>query len=153
MITQATSARGTSFGNPCKSPFFRLVSQHFEEFERVYPEKYADTYGYFRPVIGDVVRKYLVCGDLREGFARVRCDECGHEYLLPFSCKGRYFCTSCHTKRAVSFSEWLNDTVLWAVPHRQIVLTVPKMLRLYFRYDPRLLGKLCRVASKVITKS
>ena len=79
--------------------------------------------------------------------------ECGHEYLLSFSCKGRYFCTSCHTKRAVAFSEWLNDTVLWAVPHRQIVLTVPKMLRPYFRYDRRLLGKLCRVASRVITKS
>jgi len=109
--------------------FFRLVSQHYEEFERIYPEKYADTYGYFRPVISDVVRKYLVCGDLREGFARVRCDDCGHEYLLSFSCKGRYFCTSCHTKRAVAFSEWLNDTVLWAVPHRQIVLTVQKMLR------------------------
>jgi len=139
--------------NPRNTAFFRLVARHYEEFERVYPERYADTYGYFRPVIADVVRKYLVCGDLKEGFARVRCDECGHEYLLSFSCKGRYFCTSCHTKRAVAFSEWLNDTVLWAVPHRQIVLTVPKMLRPYFRYDRRLLGKLCQVASRVITKS
>jgi hypothetical protein len=47
-------------------------------------------------IIADVVRKYLVCGDLKQGFARVRCDKCGHEYLLSFSCKGRYFCTSCH---------------------------------------------------------
>jgi hypothetical protein len=53
----------------------------------------------------------------------------------------------------VAFSEWLNETVLWPVPHRQIVLTVPKMLRIYFRYDRRLLGKLCRLASRVITKS
>jgi hypothetical protein len=53
----------------------------------------------------------------------------------------------------VAFADWLNETVLWAVPHRQIVLTVPKMLRPYSRYDRRLLGKLCRVASKVITKS
>ena len=56
-------------------------------------------------------------------------------------------------ERAVAFSEWLNETVLWPVPHRQIVLTVPKMLRIYFRYDRRLLGKLCRLASLVITKS
>ena len=27
------------------------------------------------------------------------------------------------------------------------------MLRIYFRYDRRLLGKLCRLASRVITKS
>jgi hypothetical protein len=33
------------------------------------------------------------------------------------------------------------------------VLTLPKMLRVYFRYDRRLLGKLCRVAARVITKS
>jgi hypothetical protein len=37
--------------------------------------------------------------------------------------------------------------------HRQIVLTIPKMLRAYFRYDRRLLGDLCRVAADVITKS
>ena len=136
-----------------KTAFHRLVERHYEEFERVYPEKYAAAYGHFRPVIAEVVRNYLVCGDLGQGFARVRCADCGHEYLLAFSCKGRYFCTSCHTKRAVAFSEWLNETVLWPGPHRQIVLTVPKMLRIYFRYDRRLLGKLCRVASRVITKS
>jgi hypothetical protein len=83
----------------------------------------------------------------------VRCRECGHEYLLAYSCKRRYFCTSCHTKRAVAFAEWLHSTVLWPVAHRQIVLTIPKMLRAYFRYDRRLLGDLCRVAAAVITQS
>lgn len=33
------------------------------------------------------------------GFARVRCEEYGHEYLLAFSCKRRHFCPSCHQKR------------------------------------------------------
>lgn len=28
-----------------------------------------------------VIFKYLDCGDLHFGFARVRCEECGHEYL------------------------------------------------------------------------
>lgn len=37
--------------------------------------------------------------------------------------------------------------------HRQIVLTIPKMLRIYFRYDRRLLGELCRVAASVIVES
>jgi hypothetical protein len=42
---------------------------------------------------------------------------------------------------------------LLPVPHRQIVLTIPKMLRIYFRYDRRLLGDLCRVAAGVIVES
>jgi len=83
----------------------------------------------------------------------VRCRDCGHEYLLAYSCKRRYFCTSCHTKRAVVFAEWLHTTVLWPVAHRQVVLTIPKMLRAYFRYDRRLLGDLCRVAADVLVKS
>ena len=29
---------------------------------------------------------------LKNGFARVRCGDCGHEYLLAFSCKRHHFC-------------------------------------------------------------
>ena len=52
----------------------------------------------------------------------------------------------------MAFAEWLHTTVLWPVAHRQIVLTIPKMLRVYFRYDRRLLGELCRVAADVLVK-
>ena len=40
-------------------------------------------------------------------FARVKCSEYKHEYLLPFSCKCRHFCPSCHHRRVVEFGEWL----------------------------------------------
>ncbi len=40
----------------------------------------------------------------------------------------------------------LNEDVLAEVPHRQWVFTIPKRLRVYFRYDRKLLGKLCRAA-------
>jgi hypothetical protein len=83
----------------------------------------------------------------------MRCRDCGHEYLLAYSRKRRYFCTSCHTRRAVVFAEWLHASGLWSVALRQIVLTIPKMLRAYFRYDRRLLGDLCRVAADVIAQS
>ena len=138
---------------PRETPLYRLVEEHYERFEQVYPERYEDRYGFFRLVIRETVYKYLGRGDLKQGFARVRCRECGHEYLLAYSCKRRYFCTSCHTKRAVAFAEWLHTTVLMPVAHRQIVLTIPKMLRIYFRYDRRLLGDLCRVAAGVIVES
>jgi putative transposase/transposase-like zinc-binding protein len=93
-----------------------------------------------------VVEKFLGCGDLTKGFARIRCDACRHEYLLAFSCKGRYFCPSCHQKRVLQFGGWVAEEVLAPVPHRQYVFTIPKMLRVYFRKDRRPLGKLSQCA-------
>ena len=48
------------------------------------------------------IERFLDCGDLHKGFARVYCDQCGHDYLLAYSCKTRYFCPSCHHKFAGS---------------------------------------------------
>jgi len=36
------------------------------------------------PVIGRMVEKFLGCGDLTKGLARIRCDTCRQEYLLAF---------------------------------------------------------------------
>jgi len=36
------------------------------------------------------------------------------------------------------------------VPHRQFVFTIPKRLRIYFRFDRQLLGPLCRAAWRVV---
>jgi len=97
-----------------------------------------------------VVQKFLTCGDLTKGLARVRCDTCRHEYLLAFSCRGRRFCPSCRQKRVLQFGDWVAEGVLAAVPHRQYVFTVPKMLRVYFRRDRRLLGKLSQCAADAL---
>ena len=42
--------------------------------------------------------QYLECGILAHGFARARCDDCGPDYLLAFSCEGRGACPSCNTR-------------------------------------------------------
>ena len=34
-----------------ETPFFKLVRDHFDEFENVYFERYQAKYGYWRPVI------------------------------------------------------------------------------------------------------
>lgn len=47
------------------------------------------------PTFQKVITRYLECGDLHLGFARVKCRDCRHEYLLAFSRKRRYFCPSC----------------------------------------------------------
>ena len=101
-------------------------------------------YGFFRPYVKQVIYRYLDCGILKNGFARVRCEDCGHEYLLAHSCKRRHFCPSCHQKRVVEFGEWLCQEVVKAVPHRHVVLSIPKILRRYFLYDRKLLSDLSR---------
>jgi len=79
------------------------------------------------------------CGNLEQGFARVRCDNCKHEYLLAFSCKGRWFCPSCHQKKVQLFGALLTETILYPVPHRHFTLGIPKMLRPYFHFNRDLL--------------
>jgi hypothetical protein len=54
------------------SPFFKIVRDRFNEFERVYPERFQQRYGYWRPVIRSSIDKFLKCEDLKEGFARVK---------------------------------------------------------------------------------
>ena len=43
---------------------------------QAYPEKYEKKYGFLKPVVEDVVNKYLDCGDLSKGFARIYCESC-----------------------------------------------------------------------------
>ena len=45
----------------------------------------------------------------------------------------------------------MRETLLLDVPHRQVVLTVPKTLRVFFKFRRRLLGELCRAAVRGLT--
>jgi hypothetical protein len=128
-----------------------LVSDHLHRLQTVYDERFAREYGPWRPVVAQVADKFLACGVLDHGFARIRCDACTHEYLLAFSCKCRYFCPSCHAKRLAIWTQWLDTTLLAPVQHRQVVLTIPKRLRAYCLYRRRLLGEIARVAARTVT--
>jgi hypothetical protein len=130
--------------NPETSQYYQCVEDHLETFEQVYDDRFPKQYGFLRPYVKNVIYRYLDCGILINGFARVRCGDCGHEYLLAFSCKRRHFCPSCHQKRVVEFGEWLCEEVLKAVPHRHFVFSIPKILRKYFLYDRKLLSGLSR---------
>jgi hypothetical protein len=45
----------------------------------------------------------------------------------------------------------MRETLLLDVPHRQIVFTIPKRLRVFFKYKRRLLGDLCRCALRSLS--
>ena len=76
---------------PQLSPLWKCLCRHFYDFVQAYPEAYEKKYGFLKPAVEEVVDKYLECGDLSKGFARLHCDKCNKDYLLAFSCKGRRF--------------------------------------------------------------
>ncbi|MBM3302779.1 MAG: transposase zinc-binding domain-containing protein, partial [Deltaproteobacteria bacterium] len=51
------------------------------------------------------------------------------DVLLPYP----RFCPSCHSKRLEEWGEWTRETLLLDVRHRQVVFTIPKMLRVFFK--------------------
>ena len=42
-----------------------------------------------KPFVRKAFKKYLECDIFAHGFARARCGDCGHDYFVAFSCKGR----------------------------------------------------------------
>jgi len=137
--------------HPERTVLYRVLFHNFDRFLTVYEGRFEKEYGHFRPVVKEVVERYLDCGNPRSGFARIRGPDCHSEQLLTFSCKTRGFCPSCHAKRLEEWGEWVRETLLLDVPHRQVVLTIPKTLRIFFKYRRRLFGELSRAAVKALS--
>jgi hypothetical protein len=70
--------------------------------------------------------------------------------LCPFSCRGRSFCPSCEKKKQLLWAEWLQEAVLEPVPHRHVVLTIPRLLRPLFRRRRELLGDLAGAGAEAV---
>ena len=83
--------------------------------------------------------------------ARVRCEECGHDFFVAYSCRCRVVCPSCSTKRSILFGEKVREIVK-PVPHLHITFTIPKILRAYFRRNRKLLKFLVQSANWTIEK-
>ena len=90
------------------------------------------------------------CGILAHGFARVYCANCGHDFLVAFSCKGRDICPSCATRRMVETAAHMVDNVLPRVPYRQWVLSMPKRVRWHLREKPEVISGLLGVFLRAV---
>lgn len=102
--------------------------------------------------IEQAFRRYLDCGILANGFARAHCDECGHDFLIAFSCKGRGVCPSCNTRRMAETAAHLTDHVFPRLPVRQWVLSVPKRLRYFLQRDTALQGAVLRILLRTVER-
>ena len=68
--------------------------------------------------------------------------------LVAFSCRGRSFCPSCEKKKQLLWAEWLREELLAPVPHRHVVLTIPRLLRPLLRRRRELLTELARAGAE-----
>ena len=89
-----------------------MLADHFETLEPVHEERFEPTHGPLRRVARAAVGRFLDCGLLEHGNARVRCRACRAEFLVAFRCKGRHFCPSCHARRLAEWSLWLDEHLL-----------------------------------------
>jgi hypothetical protein len=123
---------------PEKTVLHGIVREHLETF--LEQARGPEGEGYPRFVEHEF-RRYLECGLLCRGFARLRCAECGYERLVAFSCKGK-LCPSCLARRAGDTAAWLVDDLLPEAGYRQWVLTFPFTMRFRLAADRRLLAAL-----------
>ena len=125
---------------PEKTALYEVVRENLETF--LLEGQLANPNGTGYPAfIENEFRRYLDCGQLGRGFARLRCPACGAERLVAFSCKSR-LCPSCQARRAADTAADLVDRLLPAAPFRQYVLTFPWDLRYKLGTDRRFLSEL-----------
>lgn len=132
--------------SPEQSQLYRVVYHYREQFEYSWDELFSERYGVLREEVLEAFDKYLNCGIVRHGCALACCENCSHSQLIAFSCKRRGVCPSCQAKRAVLFAEHLHENILLPHDHRHLIFSIPKRLRIYFRFDRKLFGALYRAA-------
>jgi len=163
--TQAHSHAGGQAGakpklynprHPERTLLYQTIAEHFETWFELASCGQFDGQGDHhtpKPYVRQAFRKYLECGIFAHGFARAWCDDCGHDYFVAYSCKGRGVCPSCNTRRMVETAAHLTDHVFPRLPVRQWVLSVPKRLRYFMQRDGAVLNMVLRIFLRVIAQS
>jgi hypothetical protein len=142
--------------HPERTLLYQTIAEHFETWFELASAGQFDGQGDHhspRPYVRQAFRKYLECGIFAHGFARAWCDDCGHDYFVAYSCKGRGVCPSCNTRRMVETAAHLCDHVFPRLPVRQWVLSVPKRLRYFMQRDGAVLNMVLRIFLRVISQS
>jgi hypothetical protein len=119
---------------PEESLLYRVIAEELETFLARQQERDRPV----PPFVEREFRSFLDCGILERGFLRLRCESCGHDRLVAFSCKRRVWCPSCAGRRMADTAAHLVDRVFPVAPVRQWVLSVPFALRYRMAYDTHL---------------
>lgn len=131
---------------PRASPVWQVLKQHWPAYLVRQEGGTSAKHGTLAPHLPSAVTAFLRCGDLHAGFTRLQCPDCRHEFLLAFTCKQRGLCAACHQRRVLPEAPFIADEVCTEVPHRHLVLTIPRLLRGHFIGQPAALGELALAA-------
>ncbi|CAN5689765.1 IS91-like element ISVsa3 family transposase [soil metagenome] len=149
----APTAKFYNARHPEKTLLYRIVAADVETWRALASAGQFDGQGdHHTPstYVTQAFHKYLQCGIFAHGFARARCDDCGHDFFVAFSCKGRGVCPSCNSRRMAETAAHLVDHVFPQLPVRQWVLSVPKRLRYFMQSDSAVLNTVLRIFLRVV---
>ncbi|WP_419190834.1 transposase zinc-binding domain-containing protein [Saltatorellus ferox] len=140
-------------GVPLAAPEFRLdfVRAHLPGFLAEFEDEHGG-----RSLPQYVIQEFealLECGDPAFGVSRLRCPSCATDTMVPFSCKGRRFCSSCGGRQMAQTAAHLVDRVFPDVDVRQWVLTVPRPLRLAMAMNAELCREVTRAHIRAVSAS
>jgi len=103
----------------------RIFAEHWERFVAEYEAEHGTAPP---PHWGQNVERMLGCGDIREGYHEYVCDDCGTTKRVGFTCKSR-LCLRCFKVTVDNWLKTARDVLFEGVVHRQVVLTVPTVIR------------------------
>lgn len=126
-----------------------IVRAHLAGFLRFADERYAHPLPRY---VRRAFEHYLRCGLPEHGFLRLRCDDCGHDRVVAFSCKERGTCPSCAGRTMSNTAAHLVDRVLPNVPIRQWVLSLPYDLRMLAAKRPDVVAAIDRILFREIER-
>ncbi len=151
MAAESRGCRPAAYSRrrPEQTVLYRIVQHHLETYLMLARE--GDWEGHAVPFhVERDFRRYLECGILAYGFARAYCAECGRDFLVAFSYKGRDVCPSCNARRMAETAAHLVDHVFPPLPVRQWVLSLPKRLRYFLKSNPVAVSAVLHILLRVI---
>lgn len=125
----------------------QILKDHFSGFWYMYSHLFPEDY---RDDIKETVEKAIRCGTTDLGYARYECLGCpgnSDPVFVCFTCKSR-FCHKCGKKYTDDWSDKQQE-MIFDVPHRHMVFTIPKELRQVFYQDRKKLNELAKQVAEV----
>ena len=125
----------------------RILKDHFDGFWNLHSRHFPASY---REDIKETVLKTIRCGSSDLGYARYECLGCegnSKPVIVCFTCKSR-FCNKCGKKYTDDWSDKQQE-LIFNVPHRHMVFTVPQELRDIFFQDRKKLNELSKQVAEV----
>lgn len=125
----------------------RILKDHFDGFWKLNAHRFPKT---LQGDIEETVLKSLRCSSSDLGYAKYECLGCEGNpapVFVCFTCKSR-FCHKCGKKYTDDWSDKQQD-MIFNVPHRHMVFTIPKELRDVFFKDRKKLTELSKQVAEV----